>query len=267
MNGIGFRILLNILYLQGVTSEKDVFLSYQLPSKHHPEMQDGQYSDLSTSLSQVEQRKKLDEDDFRVPIFVHSVRSQERITHSRNQDREKLASEPYRVNSPSTVQISQKKRAHGSGKIQEGKMQKEDNSKMFGTGMVKKKTDSPTSREQADDPSPNTNGVDITEPALCSETRTENERNIVVSGENVTPLDKRDSVLVTADVSEQNIIRNLCNDSVSPENRSCRLERGDSGVTGTSGVDCVSKMDLTPDDVVGIIGQKRFWTARKAITK
>jgi EARLY FLOWERING 3 protein len=32
-------------------------------------------------------------------------------------------------------------------------------------------------------------------------------------------------------------------------------------------VDSVSVLDISPDDVVGIIGQKHFWKARRAIAK
>lgn len=38
-------------------------------------------------------------------------------------------------------------------------------------------------------------------------------------------------------------------------------------VSDTSMVDSISGLDITPDDVVGIIGQKDFWKARKAIVK
>ncbi|KAL6005967.1 hypothetical protein ACLOJK_040012 [Asimina triloba] len=35
----------------------------------------------------------------------------------------------------------------------------------------------------------------------------------------------------------------------------------------TSMVDSISALDISPDDVVGVIGQKQFWRARKAIVK
>ena len=41
---------------------------------------------------------------------------------------------------------------------------------------------------------------------------------------------------------------------------------GDS-VSETSMVDSVSGADISPDDVVGVIGQKQFWKARRAIVK
>ncbi|XP_031250281.1 protein HEADING DATE 3B-like isoform X2 [Pistacia vera] len=49
---------------------------------------------------------------------------------------------------------------------------------------------------------------------------------------------------------------------------SLKFRNGDKSddVSETSMVDCISGLDITPDDVVGIIGQKHFWKARKAIT-
>lgn len=44
------------------------------------------------------------------------------------------------------------------------------------------------------------------------------------------------------------------------------VDKGDD-VSETSMVDSISGMDISPDDVVGIIGQKHFWKARKAIAK
>ncbi|CAA0824253.1 Protein EARLY FLOWERING 3 [Striga hermonthica] len=52
----------------------------------------------------------------------------------------------------------------------------------------------------------------------------------------------------------------LCNGP----SRNVNLERGDS-VSEDSVLDVVCEVNLTPDDVVGVIGQKHFWNARRAI--
>lgn len=44
------------------------------------------------------------------------------------------------------------------------------------------------------------------------------------------------------------------------------VDRNDDG-SDTSMVDSMSSLDISPDDVVGVIGQKHFWKARKAIVK
>ncbi|ESQ50286.1 hypothetical protein EUTSA_v10001926mg [Eutrema salsugineum] len=42
-------------------------------------------------------------------------------------------------------------------------------------------------------------------------------------------------------------------------------EEASDDVSDNSMVDSISSMDVSPDDVVGVLGQKRFWRARKAI--
>ncbi|KAF6164280.1 hypothetical protein GIB67_010250 [Kingdonia uniflora] len=46
----------------------------------------------------------------------------------------------------------------------------------------------------------------------------------------------------------------------------CDVDRNDD-VSETSMLDTVSGLDISPDDVVGVIGQKHFWKARRAIAK
>ncbi|PPD86733.1 hypothetical protein GOBAR_DD16310 [Gossypium barbadense] len=62
------------------------------------------------------------------------------------------------------------------------------------------------------------------------------------------------------------------NDSECHEDKTCgslQWANGDKSddVSETSAVDTVSGLDISADDVVGIIGQKRFWKARRAIVK
>lgn len=50
---------------------------------------------------------------------------------------------------------------------------------------------------------------------------------------------------------------------------SLQLRNGEKSddLSGASMLDCISGSDISPDDVVGMIGQKHFWKARKAIVK
>ncbi|KAK8654814.1 hypothetical protein V6N13_107412 [Hibiscus sabdariffa] len=62
----------------------------------------------------------------------------------------------------------------------------------------------------------------------------------------------------------------IINDSECRENKTCgslELANGDKSdnVSETSMVDSLSSLGISPDDVVGIIGQKLFWKARRAI--
>ncbi|GMI89340.1 EARLY FLOWERING 3 [Hibiscus trionum] len=68
----------------------------------------------------------------------------------------------------------------------------------------------------------------------------------------------------------QSVPDETTNDSECREDRTCgslELANGDKSdnVSETSMVDSVSSLGLSPDDVVGIIGQKLFWKARRAI--
>lgn len=148
---------------------------------------------LSTSLAQVEQRKKIDEDDYRVPIFIQPIPAE------------------------------------------------------FISG----------------------------QPELCAESRLSgNSRCTAPLGTNIAATAKGNSS--DSDealrLGDQNILHDLSYDSGSGEDGSCRslhaenLERGDS-VSETSILDTESALEITPDEVVGAIGQKRFWKARKAIMK
>lgn len=44
-------------------------------------------------------------------------------------------------------------------------------------------------------------------------------------------------------------------------------EEASDDVSDDSMVDSISSIDVSPDDVMGVLGQKRFWRARKAIAK
>ncbi|KAK6140879.1 hypothetical protein DH2020_025373 [Rehmannia glutinosa] len=189
---------------QGGGSESGLFFSRQVPPRHPSEKQYSQYSDLTTPLSQVEQHKrKLDEDDYRVPIFIHSTPSKNSDTYSNNMDSEKLASNPPYF--------------HHSLKFQtEGKNKNGENSE--------------------------------------NRVRPEVEKRYSSNSRKALP-------------SDQNIVHDLSDDAGSREDGSCRqLQMGNLDcVSETSILDVVSELDMTPDDVVGVIGQKHFWKARRAI--
>ncbi|GFP88043.1 protein early flowering 3 [Phtheirospermum japonicum] len=155
--------------------------SSQMPPTHPPEMQYSQYSDLTTPLPQAEPRKKPNEDECIVPIFIRSIPIKNTDTLLNNTDWDK--------NSPTNSSFS-----HHSSERQT-------------TGGK-------------------SNIVDLEEETRYSPS----DRNVV--------LDHKGEM--------------------------GNLERGDS-VSETSVLDVVSEVDVTPDDVVGAIGQKHFWKARRAI--
>ncbi|KAK6161929.1 hypothetical protein DH2020_001770 [Rehmannia glutinosa] len=191
---------------QGGGSESGLFFSRQVPPRHPSEKQYSQYS-LTNPLSQVEQHKrKLDEDDYRVPVFIHSTPRKNSDTYSNNMDSEKL--------SPSNPPYF-----HHSLNFQtEGKNKNGENSE--------------------------------------NHVRPEAEKRYSSHSRKALP-------------SNQNIVHDLSDDAGSREDGSCRqLQMGNLDcVSETSILDVVSELDMTPDDVVGVIGQKHFWKARRAIVK
>ena len=67
-------------------------------------------------------------------------------------------------------------------------------------------------------------------------------------------------------------INNLINDTDSQEDKTCKSSQtGEMAhsdeLSETSMVEYVSEMDISPDNVVRMIGQKHFWKARRAIAK
>ncbi|KAK6116847.1 hypothetical protein DH2020_049413 [Rehmannia glutinosa] len=208
---------------QEVSNERAVFFSYQHTNRHQSEKQYAQYSDLSNTLTQDEQRKKSDEDDFRVPIFLHSVPNQECD--------EKMAM------------------LENNMKL-EGKIQKEENLKMFLTDRVKGVSTSSTVKEAE---------------ALYKQT----DSSMFDGPRDISIVKRNSSTSVKSE--EQNILHDISNDTETQDGP-CRskqtrnLERGDS-VSENSVVGSISGQDMTPDDVVGVIGQKHFWKARREIAK
>ncbi|KAG8375641.1 hypothetical protein BUALT_Bualt10G0121400 [Buddleja alternifolia] len=228
---------------QGGGNERGVFFSRQMSSRHN-EKQYSQYTDLNTPLDQVEQRKKLDEDDYRVPIFIHSVPSQECAKYTDGAVKEKLSSfNPSSFNHSLSFQQDKDNDMLECSLRQEGKNQQGENLKEFVVGRTKAIS----------------NSSDRQSTAVLEEHIAANKRKFSSS---VRALPE-DSENIVYDLSNES------NDSESCEEGSCglqmeNLERTDS-VSETSILDSVSGPDMTPDDVVGIIGQKHFWKARRAI--
>ena len=71
------------------------------------------------------------------------------------------------------------------------------------------------------------------------------------------------------DDSSPNVADNdfqYCGDRSNVSLQMANVDKGDD-VSETSMVDSISGLDISPDDVVGMIGQKHFWKARRAIAK
>lgn len=259
---------------QGVANERDVFSSYQLPTRHHPEKPNGHYSDFTIPFTQANQRKKLDEDDFRVPIFVQN---QECGNYANNPNREKL---PPSDPSNFSQQLNSQNIEKMSRMRQEVKSQ---NSKEFATNRVKAASLSNNDKVEGEKKQPyssmyceprdsSANCIDRLDVHDVVEQDLSESRQVL--GENIVVLDKiNSSVPIGASHSdEKRGFVDLRNETGYQDKSSLRsvqtrnLERVDS-VSETSVVDSDSRLEITPDEVVDIIGQKHFWQARKAILR
>ncbi|KAL6536243.1 Protein EARLY FLOWERING [Orobanche gracilis] len=201
---------------QGVTNERDMFFSYSLPTRPQSEKQHSEHPDPKTLLRKIKQRKNLDDDDFTVPIFIHSVpNSQECLEYSNSNHQLKC-------------QKSKKSSMLENNVKQEGQSREDETSEKIAS--------------------------DRTQPVSTSSTIEKDEY-------------KRDSKYNTS-VAEKNLA--TLENKTEFQDRSCGLQntRNLESVESLSEnfvVDSVSGVDITPDDVVGVIGQKHFWKARREI--
>ncbi|KAK4730068.1 hypothetical protein R3W88_023056 [Solanum pinnatisectum] len=211
------------------------------PSRHLADKPPGHNSDPSTLLQQYELKKSTEEDDFTVPIFVNSKLGHANKSH--NLDMEKL--------SPSGPVFCPNKELEGVTDLtlrQQRNGQNKENPKCT-LARREKTTSNSASKECRLDPQ--VGCTIIPEPVKVTYDGSSYPRKEFVSEEQLTAND-------------------LVNDTESQEDRAHKslqtgnLDRGDD-LSETSRVESISGTDISPDDIVGIIGLKRFWKARRAI--
>lgn len=291
---------------QGSGHERGVFFPHHIsPSTptHLPEKLHARHSDaviLNTPLAQFEQRKKQgDEDDFRVPIFVHSGTE----FHGRNQnsiDREILTpssstclghsinlqnacEKELKRTSSNGLNVRQDMRSQGDVNRKDYVSSREYSEKSASNLSTKEKIDEsmkqvnkPSSEDFRDQSSANFSSLHDTDGCLLQGNR---------AGAQLGEPDHVDCISVETARDARNASRvrsssysgdGLGSPSEPDNDGACRgdktcgtLQKGNvdtnDDLSETSMVDSMSGLDITPDDVVGIIGQKHFWKARRAI--
>ncbi|XP_016513813.1 protein EARLY FLOWERING 3 isoform X1 [Nicotiana tabacum] len=230
---------------QGSGHERVVYFPVQHPpSGHLADKPPGHSSDPNTLLEQFELNKRTEEDDFTVPVFVNSKPGHANGSH--NLDMEKLSpSGPVFSGHPN-------KDLEGLTNLilrQQRDSQNEENPKCI-----------PASREHR-----------TTSNSPSKECRFDRQVGCTIIPEPVTGVNDGDSYPMKEFASEEQIItNNLINGMESQEDRTCKsiqtgiVDQGDD-LSETSIVESMSGTDISPDDVVGIIGLKRFWKARREI--
>ncbi|KAJ9701915.1 hypothetical protein PVL29_003921 [Vitis rotundifolia] len=291
---------------QGSGHERGVFFPHHIsPSTptHLPEKLHARHSDaviLNTPLAQFEQRKKQgEEDDFRVPIFVHSGTE----FHGRNQnsiDREILTpssstclghsiklqnvcEKELKRTSSNGLNVSRDMRSQGDMNRKDYVSSREYSEKSASNLSTKEKIEEsmkqvnkPSSEDCRDQSSANFSSLHDTDGCLPKGNR---------AGAQLGEPDHVDCVSVETarDARNTSRVRSSSysgdglgspgepdNDSACRGDKTCgTLQKGNADanddLSETSMVDSMSGLDITPDDVVGVIGQKHFWKARRAI--
>lgn len=271
---------------------------HQLPPSRQAANKTGSHNfDSTAPLVPLEQNKKPEEDDFRVPIFMlsnglgHDYRK-----NCNNVDKDRVcpssrASAPHSSKHlTKSDDVPRQMAISGSTVRQEARSyHNEENLKDFvpsqeqsinavsnssptkNNGVALKKNSTSFRREPLDNPVSNCSRLqksDHEHRAACDpKSRTTGDVTLDESSR-FKNNGNFSSAVWDYNSEEQRIL----DDTESHEDRAYRsshagiAERGDDG-SYTSMVDSISEMDITPDDVVGIIGMKHFWKARRAIVK
>lgn len=259
----------------GGGNDRGTFISSQMHLRPQPEPKYSQYSSLSTPLVERKKRKKLDDDDYTVPVFDYSASGQEFDKFSNDMNQEILSSSNTNCTAQSTRTTEKDMIEHRKNEECRNQVEKNPQGSMAcwvkyisspsSTGnreCPKEQTISSLSREPSDKPGNSidrlkTNGSLRTE--LCIDLQpsdagqNSDEAEMGMFNRRNSPNSKK--ILP----SENNAANDLSDDSESNE-----MESLDS-VSEISILDTVSTVDVTPDDVVGVLGQKQFWKARRAI--
>ncbi|CAH9072054.1 unnamed protein product [Cuscuta epithymum] len=253
--------------------ERNMFPPWHLPpSTHSAEKLHVHSADSKTHPAQPESRKKTDEDDFRVPVFFNSNASQG-IRKFHNKSEGGMVS----TSSPTFRMHPDKEAKFTSGEnLREQKTSKQQLPER-GEKVVNISLNSPSSNkkkhcfkhyEPSDGPA-NTfflsrkSGINLIPKKVgdCKVVTTNDGANI--NGPIQDAEDGDSSNPINGFQTEEQII-NLVNDTESPEYRTGGLLQTGIVDRGNS-TSCMSAIEISPDDVVGMIGQSHFWNARKSI--
>ncbi|KAG6389415.1 hypothetical protein SASPL_150883 [Salvia splendens] len=230
---------------QGDGNDRGMFFARQLHPMHPSDMQYSQYSELSTPLAQVEQRKKVDEDDYMVPVFIQPVPAKiDRYSNRIRQQKFSPSDPPH----PS----SKFQNAKGTGMFEHSGSKKGENSN---EPMACQKQ---TVLSVSHDPETRLRTDDSGQQELFADSRLYSDgQNSAAMGDNMAAaakINSSDSEEASL-LGEENIIHDLSDDMGFHGDESSRppqkggLERGDS-VSESSILNTESALDITPDDIV-----------------
>ncbi|XP_058224839.1 protein EARLY FLOWERING 3-like [Rhododendron vialii] len=273
-------------------------MPYQLHQPRSTQPSDkshGSRSDFNTPLVQLEHKERIDEEDFTVPTFVQSETNHERSKKANGTEEEISPSSPAYLNKSMNIPNTSVKEPKQTGFTgfnlrQEGRSQiknlkesmalGEQSVKYVNSSKSRENTDGllkQTDKEYRHRLANNFDRLQSTGASLHHESKTRSQLHNSISGngcsnEPVRDIKNAHSAIRTRDSCPEKVgsPKNTTNQSGYHDYKTqgplqtANGERSDDA-SEISMVDSISALDISPDDVVGIIGQKHFWKARRAI--
>ncbi|KAJ6745677.1 PROTEIN EARLY FLOWERING 3 [Salix koriyanagi] len=271
----------------------------RVAEKHHSHQPDG--GNLNTPVALLTQRKKVGEEDFTVPVFVHSGKGQSQTKMQTSAAQEKLDSlcSAYLGHS-SRIQNVGDNGCIGSTGLNlrpHTRHQSEDNLEVCvsSSDHIARHSTNLQTREKNYMPGEanasqknqqyrnnlvsNFTRLQGNDTCLQKETSGRLQSNQSEHDDHVPELRSQKEKINISQPGNDSHLRKDCSSPNEPEidsecfgDKTCgslQFRKGDrsNDASETSMVDSISTLDISPDDVVGVIGQKHFWKARRAIAK
>ncbi|KAB5553181.1 hypothetical protein DKX38_010492 [Salix brachista] len=269
----------------------------RVAEKHHSHQPDG--GNLNTPVALLTQRKMVGEEDFTVPVFVHSGKGQSQTKMQTSAAQEKLDSlcSAYLGHS-SRIQNVGDNGCIGSTGLNlrpHTRHQSEDNLEVCvsSSDHIARHSTNLQTREKNYMPGEanasqknqqyrnnlvsNFTRLQGNDTCLQKETSGRLQSNHSEHDDHVPELRSQKEKTNISQPGNDSHLRKDCSSPNEPEidsecfgDKTCgslQFRKGDrsNDASETSMVDSISTLDISPDDVVGIIGQKHFWKARRAI--
>lgn len=288
--------------MQGNGLERNFHFPLHIPPStptHRAEKRQSEGSGLNNSLAQLKERKKVgDEEDFIVPVFVQSGTGQCIDKTQNSIDRENLTPiiPTYSGRSIKHKNVCDKDPKFTNSRAiklrQEVRCESEECPKVSGPSHSVKSTTDLSTREKIEGLVKESNATQDQEYRVFPVTNVRRSDDIDACSQQEfrtrsPPVDTRfvESVRDVENGDGPHHLRSISHlreDNISPNepdngseylggrtNVSLQMGNVDKSddVSETSMVDSISGFDISPDDVVGVIGQQHFWKARKAIVK
>ncbi|KAJ1423468.1 protein EARLY FLOWERING 3-like [Sesbania bispinosa] len=284
---------------QGTVPERNYVFPVHLPpqtptrrAEKHISRQSGGGANLNASLVQLEQRKKVDEDDFMVPVYIRSGTGQSNDKSLESFDGKKLTSTGSRYFGCSVTgqnDCERDPKQNGSPLVN---MRKDVRSETDGLPQVN------PNKEQTLMSARNISTGENIQTLVRKAKLTSNQefQNYAVSklsrlrqgdaclrrdcgiGSQSNGIEQSDGLVEStmetdkrnAPTENQTSQAEAINDTEYHDTRTgSPIQRGSlnksDNVSKISRVENLSTLKISPDDVVGLIGQKHFWKARRAI--